>query len=322
MSRLTVAWVTSKPRAESSATSSPWLPIGWAVTMRRMAACRSRLTVTACCPLMPRRPWRRGARTRVPKLGSVRARTSASGAEPSAMMASAPSQERADNAARTLGTMPPRMMPDCDQRVGLGGVDGREAVAVRPAHPVDVRHEDQLASAEAGREPRGGVVRVDVADDAVLVPGERRDHRHLAADHQLVEQVPAHAGHRRDEPHVGEAVADEQPAVDAAEADRVAARVAQRGDELAVDDAPQDRGRHLERGRVRDAQPVHEAGLDAEALQPLGDALAAAVDEHDRARAGDLRDLAQHLLLLRERRPADLDDDDVAHVVYSEFSLT
>ena len=106
------------------------------------------------------------------------------------------------------------------------------------------------------------------------------------------------------------------------EADGVAARVAQRGDELAVDDAPQDRGRHLERRRVRDAQPVLEAGLDAEALEPLGDALAAAVDEHDRARAGDLRDLAQHLLLLGERRPAELDDDDVAHVVYSEFSFT
>ncbi len=105
-------------------------------------------------------------------------------------------------------------------------------------------------------------------------------------------------------------------------ADGVAARVAQRGDELAVDDAPQDRGRHLERGRVGDAQPVHEAGLDAEALEPLGDALAAAVDEHDRARAGDLRDLGQHLLLLGERRPAELDDDDVAHVVYSEFSFT
>ena len=195
-------------------------------------------------------------------------------------------------------------------------------MAVRAAHAVDVRHEHQLAGAEAGREPRRGVVRVDVADHAILVAGEGRDDRHLAADHQLVEQVPAHAGHGGDQPHVREAVADEQPAVHAAEAHGVAARVAQRGDQLAVDDAPQDRGGDLERRRVRDAQPVHEAGLDAEALQPLGDALAAAVDEHDRSPAGDLRDLLQHLLLLGERRPAELDDDDVAHVVYSEFSFT
>ena len=68
--------------------------------------------------------------------------------------------------------------------------------------------------------------------------------------------------------------------------------------------------------------PFTKRDCTPEALQPLGDPLAAAVDEHDRARAGDLRDLDQHLLLLRERRPADLDDDDVAHVVYSEFSLT
>jgi hypothetical protein len=36
----------------------------------------------------------------------------------------------------------------------------------------------------------------------------------------------------------------------------------------------------------------------------------------------DLRDLRQHLLLVRERRPAQLDDHDLAHVVYSEFSCT
>jgi hypothetical protein len=67
---------------------------------------------------------------------------------------------------------------------------------------VDVGHQHQLAGAEAGREPRRRVVGVDVAHDAVLVAGERRHHRHLPADHQLVEQVAADPGHRGDQAHV------------------------------------------------------------------------------------------------------------------------
>ena len=86
---------------------------------------------------------------------------------------------------------------------------------------------------------------------------------------------------------------DEQAAVDARQADRVDAEVAQAGDELAVDDAAQDRGRDLERLGVGDPQPALELARDAEALEPLGDPLAAAVDEHDRPAPGDDRDLAR-----------------------------
>ena len=73
---------------------------------------------------------------------------------------------------------------------------------------------------------------------------------------------------------------------------------------------------------IGDPQPALEAGLDAQPLEPLGHPLAAAVDEDDRPLAGDRRDLGQDLLLVGERRPAELDDDDLAHVVYSEFSRT
>ena len=52
-------------------------------------------------------------------------------------------------------------------------------------------------------------------------------------------------------PSRGNALGDEQAAVDAGQADRVDAEVAQPGDELAVDDAAQDRGRDLERRRRR-----------------------------------------------------------------------
>ena len=98
--------------------------------------------------------------------------------------------------------------------------------------------------------------------------------------------------------------------------------VAQRGDELGVDDPAQDGGRHLERGGVGDPQPALEPGRDAEPLQPLGHPLAAAMDEHDRPLARDGGYLLQDLLLIGERRPAELDDDDLAHEVYSEFSRT
>ena len=86
---------------------------------------------------------------------------------------------------------------------------------------------------------------------------------------------------------------------------------------------PAEHGRgDLERRGIGDPQPALEVRRDAEPLEPLGHALAAAVDEHDRPTARDRGDLGEHLPLVRERRPAQLDDDDLAHVVYSEFSRT
>ena len=109
---------------------------------------------------------------------------------------------------------------------------------------------------------------------------------------------------RRDEPDVRQPLADEQAAVDARQPDRVAADVPQRGDELAVDDAAQDRRRDLERRGIGDPQPALEVRRDAQPLEPLGHPLAAAVDQHDRPLARDRGDLREHLPLVGERRPA------------------
>ena len=109
---------------------------------------------------------------------------------------------------------------------------------------------------------------------------------------------------RRDEPDVRQPLADEQAAVDARQPDRVAAHVAQRGDELAVDDAAEHGRGDLERRGIGHPQPALEVRRDAEPLEPLGHALAAAVDEHDRPLAGDRGDLGEDLPLVRERRPA------------------
>ena len=74
------------------------------------------------------------------------------------------------------------------------------------------------------------------------------------------------------------------------------AGIPQRGHELAVDDAAQDRGRDLERRGIGDPEAVLEARLDAHAVQPLGHPLAAAVDQHDRPRGARPGDLRQDLL--------------------------
>ena len=178
-------------------------------------------------------PARARAETRVPKVGSSRARARASGADESAMIASASSQASAASAARDLGHHAAADRAVGDEGLGLVGADRVELGAGGVAHAVDVGHQHELARAEAGGEPGRRVVGVHVAHDALLVAGERRHDRHLVGDEQRVEEVAPDADDRRDEPDVRQPLADEQAAVDARQPDRVAADVAQRGDELA-----------------------------------------------------------------------------------------
>ena len=106
------------------------------------------------------------------------------------MIASAPSQASARQRGPDLGRpCPPAITPLVDEEFRLGGGERVELAAVGVADAVDVGHQDELAGAEAGRDPGRDVVGVDVADDPVLVAGERRDHRHLAADEERVEEV-------------------------------------------------------------------------------------------------------------------------------------
>ncbi len=125
-----------------------------------------------------------------------------------------------------------------------------------------------------------------------------------------------------DEPHSGHALRDQQTAVDPRQPDRVDAKITQPGDQLAVDDAAQDRCGNLEGRGVGDPKAALEAALDPEAIEPLGDPPATAVDEDDRPAPRDRRDLAEHLRLIGDRGPTELDDKNFTHVVYSEFSIT
>ena len=69
-------------------------------------------------------------------------------------------------------------------------------------------------------------------------------------------------------------------------------------------------------------RPPSNLRRDAEPLEPLGDALAAAVDEHDGPAARDRGHFRRAPGLVGDRRAAELDDEDLAHVVYSQFSMT
>ena len=247
-------------------------------------------------------PAGREAVIRVPNVPSDNARVRAFGADASAMIASAPSQPSAPSAARTLGTIPPAMTPDAMRCSGLGDGQRVEAPAVGVADAVDIGHQDELAGTQTGRDARGHVVGVDVADDAVRVAGERRHDRHLAADEDRVEQVAAQADDARDEPELRDALGDEQAAIDARQADGIDAEVAQAGDELAVDHAPEDRGGHLEGRGIGDPQAAFEARRDAQALEPLGDPLAAAMDQDHGTSSRDRGHFREHLALVGDGR--------------------
>jgi hypothetical protein len=119
----------------------------------------------------------------------------------------------------------------------------------------------------------------------VLVPSQRRNDRDLIRHEDCVEQVTPQAGHAGDQPKLRDPLRDEQAAVDPGQPDGVDPEVTQPGDQLTVDDPAQHRGGHLERLGIGDTQAAFEPGRDAEPFKPLGDALATAVDEHDRPAA-------------------------------------
>ena len=209
-----------------------------------------------------------------------------------------------------------------DERLGLARGERVETMAVRIANTVHVGQQDELAGPETGRDPGRHVVGVDVADDPVRVAGQRRDDRDLPADEDRVEQVAAQADDRSDETEVGDPLRDEQAAIDARQPDGIDAEVAQAGHQLAVDHSPEYRGGHLERLGVGHAQTALELARDAEAVEPLGDALAAAMDQDHGTSSRDRGHFRQDLALLRDGRATQLDDQHFAHVVYSEFSIT
>ena len=101
-----------------------------------------------------RRAAGRTAVMRVPNVGSSRARVSASGADESAMIASAPSQAERPERRPDLGHHAAGDDAGLDERLGLAGGERVEPAAVGVADAVDVGQQDELAGAETGRDAR------------------------------------------------------------------------------------------------------------------------------------------------------------------------
>ena len=243
---------------------------------------------------------------RVPKVGSSSARASALDAAASQMTASEPGAAIPASAARILGTIPPEIVP--------ASMRASAAAAVREA----------IFDPSAPRIPSTSVIRISrrapspaasppAASSALTLQTRPSSSRASGATtgtcpltRMRVQQVALDPHDVGDEAEPGHALPDEQPAVDAGEAHRVDPQVAERGDELGVDDAAQDGRGNLQRLRVRDAEAALEAGRDAEPFEPLGHSLAAAVDDDDWAAPGDRGHLGQHLLLVGEVVPPSL----------------
>ncbi len=211
------------------------------------------------------------------------------------MIASEPSQREGRQGGPDLGDHPARDDARRDERLRLTDCQRPKSVAVGVADAVDVGQQDELAGTEARGDPGGCVVGVDVADDPVAVAGKWRDDRDLAADEDRIEQVATKPDDRRHETEVRDALGDQEAAVDARQSDRIDAEVAESGDELAVHDAAQDGGGDLEGLGVGHPQAALEPAWHAEALEPFGDPLAAAMDEDHGTSSRDRGHFLEHL---------------------------
>ena len=230
------------------------------------------------------------------------------------MIASAPSQPSAASAARILGTMPPAIVPALDERLGLARGQAVEPAAVGVADAVDVGQQDELAGAEPGGDPGRGVVRVDVADDPLLVAGERRDDRHLAADEERVEQVAAEPDDVGDEPHPRDPLGDEQAAVDARTARPRRRPRSRRPATSSLLTTPRRTAAATssEAASVTRRPPSNVDGTPSRSSHSVIRLPPPWTSTTGRWRAIAATSL-EHLPLLGDRRAAELDDEDLAH---------
>ena len=195
------------------------------------------------------------------------------------MIASAPSQPSAPSAARTLGTMPPAMTPDSMS------VSASPTVSASSRWPSASRTPSTSVSSTSWRAPRPAAIPAATSSALTLqtIPSASRASGATTGTWPPT-RIASSRSRRRPttdatRPSLGMRSAISRPPSTPDRPDGIDAEVAQAGHELAVDDAAQDRGGHLERLGVRDAEAALERARDAEALEPFGDALAAAMDQ-------------------------------------------
>src|SRR4029079_2499199 len=127
----------------------------------------------------------------------------------------------------------------------------------RLAGPVRVAQQHERRPERPGQSRRD-LVGVDVADHAILVEGERGDDWDLPAIAEAPEPLRARTGDGRHAAELGNPLGDEQPAIDPGQADRADSQLDERGNQLLVDKAADNRARALERvvtGHAADTVP-------------------------------------------------------------------
>ena len=330
MSRDSVACDARMPRAPSRRRSSAWVVDRPA---RQDLADRVAATVCVGCQVTtlgllgfaargpsegPRGYHRRAQVTNVPTPRSVNSSaTMLWGARPSTMCTARTPLASACSTAWALTCIPPLMLlPRRASRSAARISRDQAPVLVEQAR--DVGEEDEPLGAAGGGDLAGGDVGVDVVAGAVApkptgeMTGMYPCSRNMSSSSALTASISP-TKPRSGFPGSGSSLcADEQPAVLARQADRVAAQAVDEPDDLGVDPPGQ---HHLDDPDLlgaRDALAVGELGLAPHLLERLRDLGPAAVDDH-RLQPGRLQ---QHDLLgeaalerrIDHRRAAVLDD--------------
>jgi len=194
-----------------------------------------------------------------------------------------------------------------DQRLGLRHRELGDQLAVLVEHARHIGEKQQASRLHRAGDGARECVGVDVVGMAVPARRNRGDHRDHLGTGQQVQQRAVHLdrlAHETEVEHtldigirvdnrLAGAFGEYHVAVLAAEPDRPFALGIDERDDLLVDRTGQHHLDDLDGSRIRHAQSALETGLDAEALQHVGNLRPAAV-HHDRVDAGLLqqRDVA------------------------------
>src|SRR5581483_2016835 len=206
-----------------------------------------------------------------------------------------------------------------DELRHVGRVQLRNQLAILVAYPHHVGEEDELLRAKGSGELTRAQVGADVVGDAALAQANGRDHRDVAFVQRSRHRPQVNALDAANEPQVtlaGEALALEQLAVDAADADGLPAKPVDHGHQLLLDLAHQHHLDHFHGLLVGDAQTLDRPRLLPDALQPPANVVSATVHQDD----VDLQVLEPHDVLNdgvlgRQGAAAHLDHDGLAQKV-------
>src|SRR6185503_6095004 len=188
-----------------------------------------------------------------------------------------------------------------------------------------VGDEDEQPRAQARGERARRAVAVDVEHLAVLlIQRGRRNDRHAAGLQQLLEECAVDERHAADETELRVlALRAEHAAVNAGQTDRGHAARDERRDDPRIRESRHRGERDIACRRIGDTQSPDEARLEAEPSRPLRRERTDAVHDDERVpRVVQRRDDVERRSLLTQDGTADLQHEEIAHVMYSALMRT